>query len=933
MKTEAINVAIKADDTSVNAGMRSVSSVVQIASQQIKASLESIKSTALGVGNAMRDGFADGFRDAMREAEEAAERAAAANARVANSTGGLTSAFGGLRGIIAAVGLGALANGTVRTIAEFDRLRSVLATLEGGAAAGNSRFDQIKQFATETPFQLTEVVTAFTRLKSQGLDPSNAALMSYGNTAAAMGKSLGQFVEAVADASTGEMERLKEFGIKSRDAGNSVIFTFQGVSTEVSKSGGEIERYLQSIGNNQFAGAIERQMNTLGGAFSNVQDTVANFADAVGTGGLGAALRGVMQDFTAASQGSGNFASQLGDVLGAAVTQTWEIIKALGSVVNEVFKTIADIVRVVVGDNVSNMDVWQKTVNIVKMVFVALGATIRNAAIIITTALQMATNAVTTFVNAARSAANLDFSGAVNAVRSGAERQAEIFRNGANRILEDARQTRKQLIDTWNGTGAQTGAGAAAMLPSPGSVEGGGGSGAGAGKGSGAGSGSSQTAIQRFEEQLQAQRTALERQNQANNTFYAFSKEQEATFWRNILNTQRLSQREREDIERKYLEAARDVRRQNFDEYINSLRNELDEFRNNQDERLRIAKTMAAEMEARFGQTSREYQQAAREVVRIERAKAEQIAQINETIRRSQIDAAMAAVEGQRAAADFEEQMGLISAQQRLQREMEFEQQSYQIKLTALQERLALMEKDPDLNPVEYARIKAEIEAIELEHQGRMGQIRQQSFMEGQRIQLQGIQYISQSWGNTLAQMLVGQQSFAQGVRNLWLGLVGAITQALTSMIAQWIAKQLAAFLLGKVVGTNNAASQITANAGVAGSAAFASTAAIPIVGPALAPAAAAAAMAGALSFMPMAFAAKGYDIPAGVNPVTQLHQKEMVLPAEQADVIRQMAESGVGGSYSIHFHAPGSMSQSEMERHASTLVRILKNAKANREW
>ncbi|MBT9165866.1 MAG: hypothetical protein DDT25_00528 [Chloroflexi bacterium] len=52
-----------------------------------------------------------------------------------------------------------------------------------------------------------------------------------------------------------------------------------------------------------------------------------------------------------------------------------------------------------------------------------------------------------------------------------------------------------------------------------------------------------------------------------------------------------------------------------------------------------------------------------------------------------------------------------------------------------------------------------------------------------------------------------------------------------------------------------------------------------------------------------MAFAARGYDIPAGVNPVTQLHQKEMVLPAEQADVIRRMAEDGGSGRGSFHFH------------------------------
>jgi len=42
-----------------------------------------------------------------------------------------------------------------------------------------------------------------------------------------------------------------------------------------------------------------------------------------------------------------------------------------------------------------------------------------------------------------------------------------------------------------------------------------------------------------------------------------------------------------------------------------------------------------------------------------------------------------------------------------------------------------------------------------------------------------------------------------------------------------------------------------------------------------------------------IASAEGGYDIPAGVNPVTQLHEKEMVLPRAQADVIRRLATNG----------------------------------------
>jgi len=43
--------------------------------------------------------------------------------------------------------------------------------------------------------------------------------------------------------------------------------------------------------------------------------------------------------------------------------------------------------------------------------------------------------------------------------------------------------------------------------------------------------------------------------------------------------------------------------------------------------------------------------------------------------------------------------------------------------------------------------------------------------------------------------------------------------------------------------------------------------------------------------YNPTLSAAGGFDIPSGVNPVVQTHQKEMILPAEYAEVIRGMAK------------------------------------------
>lgn len=175
---------------------------------------------------------------------------------------------------------GALA---VKRAADFETLRTALETATGSTQAAAEEFERLQQFAATTPFQLEEVVQSFIKLKNLGLDPSQEALTSYGNTAGAMGKSLDQMIEAVADASTGEFERLKEFGIKSKSEGNKVTFTFRGVKTTVRKEAAEITEYLKSLGNIQFAGGMDKQAATIAGAFSNMQDSISGALDLVGT--------------------------------------------------------------------------------------------------------------------------------------------------------------------------------------------------------------------------------------------------------------------------------------------------------------------------------------------------------------------------------------------------------------------------------------------------------------------------------------------------------------------------------------------------------------------------------------------------------------------------------------------------------------------------
>lgn len=202
-----------------------------------------------------------------------------------NQTGlALRSAFSGL---FAGVSTGLAVGKLVETQRQFDVLNASLITVTGSAGQAEKEFAWIKEFAATTPFDLEQVTNAFIKMKAFGLDASLDALTAYGNTAAATGKSLDQMIEAVADAATGEFERLKEFGIRARKQGDEVTFTFRGISKTVRQSSEEITKYLQDIGNNDFSGAMATRAETLDGALSNLGDTWNELFRTINDAGVG----------------------------------------------------------------------------------------------------------------------------------------------------------------------------------------------------------------------------------------------------------------------------------------------------------------------------------------------------------------------------------------------------------------------------------------------------------------------------------------------------------------------------------------------------------------------------------------------------------------------------------------------------------------------
>ncbi|MBS7696273.1 MULTISPECIES: tape measure protein [unclassified Chelatococcus] len=271
-----------------------------------------------------------------------------ANDNYSGAVGGLGTSLAGLAARLGVAGaaFAAVATATAAAFAvispgkvievtrEFETLQASLRTVTGSADNAKAAFASINEFAVQTPFSVQQVTEAFIRLKSLGLDAGAEALTSYGNTASAMGKPVMQMIEAVADAVTGEFERLKEFGIRASKDGEQVAFTFQGVTTTVKKSADDIAKYLQGIGNAQFAGAMAEQMKTLEGSFSNLEDMVQAFQRRIGEGDFSQSIKDLNSAISDLLGNNMDVAETIGGAFAAVTKELIPLVDGVQVVIN-----------------------------------------------------------------------------------------------------------------------------------------------------------------------------------------------------------------------------------------------------------------------------------------------------------------------------------------------------------------------------------------------------------------------------------------------------------------------------------------------------------------------------------------------------------------------------------------------------------------------
>lgn len=190
---------------------------------------------------------------------------------------GLEKSFNLARNAFGGIIAGAVVQQQVGKIFEitkkYQQYNTILKVATGSQQEATKALQLIENAAAETVFSVDELTSSYIKFANRGLKPTRDEIISLADLAASQGKSFDQLTEAVLDASTGEFERLKEFGIKASKEGDKVTLSFKGVNQTIENTPEAINKAVISLGKLQgVAGSNAKQMKDLSGIISNIGD-------------------------------------------------------------------------------------------------------------------------------------------------------------------------------------------------------------------------------------------------------------------------------------------------------------------------------------------------------------------------------------------------------------------------------------------------------------------------------------------------------------------------------------------------------------------------------------------------------------------------------------------------------------------------------------
>lgn len=907
-----LEVFIKADSSGVKTGMDESAQAVTSTTSKISQALQNMASESAAAVNKLTAGMQSfaamsatsstqvtaamtGVASEIRQLASQFDSASSNMAKYAESNRELmermvgmreeakrnTSTFGELGGVIRGLALFEAAKQAVGTMASFEQLQISLNSVMGSAEKGAEAFAWVKQFTVDTPFQVNELAQSFRMLKAYGLDPTNGSLKAIADMAAYTGRGAEGLHSAVlglgqawtrAKLQGQDILQLINVGVPVWD----ILAQATGKNTkevmelsEKGQLGRDAILALMDGMEKLSGGAAQAQMDSLSGKFSNLQDSIANTLDEMRRAGALDPLKELVE-------GATNSISSIK----AVFMELQTTLGALGKVATDTWNNFTSVVADSTGQQITAMSVLRGALEVLRDLLIGLRLSLQMFGEFAQMTFETLKGSALTFAESANKALHLDFSGAREAWNRGMTQIQSDVQKHFDNMVESARKAQEDILkfsafypDQGGGSKVDTSSGAMTTKTGNSLIEG----------SDKKGKGHGDAVVKKYEAELAEKKAAYQQEQLMEGSFREYSKEQELAFWTDKLSKVKAGTKEESELKLKVNQLKLAMDKEAFAAEIEQIKSEADEFRNNAQKKLEVAQAIAAKIQAAYGAQSQQYIQAQRAVVQAEQAVAQQRTQIEDQLAAVSKARALAEIQSEQDASNTRRQLGIQTAAQTLELERKFAQERLAVERKFLQDQLAVT--DPQKDPLKVSKLNAELEQLEIKHQTQMAQIDNRLSVERANAWKQVDSALTNSMQQNMMGILQRTTTVTGALKNMFWDAANAIGQAATKMAADWVMAQIRM----KVASKETALTTINNDALAAASGAYKALVGIPIVGPVLAPAAAAVAYAGVMAFGAMASAEGGYDIPSGTNPVTQLHQKEMVLPAQYANVIRDL--------------------------------------------
>ena len=357
-----------------------------------------------------------------------------------------------------------------------------------------------------------------------------------------------------------------------------------------------------------------------------------------------------------------------------------------------------------------------------------------------------------------------------------------------------------------------------------------------------------------FEQQLTQRKLTYEREN----LLRQFSKEQELAYWNEMLQRKDLIEKDRAKIVQNAAKVELEILRESA-----KKKHDLD----------------------------------------IERTK--QNAELTMLAVESDKTAEMHRIEMLSEAANQELELGRMTEADHLARQQVFNQARLEAELAFLEAKRQIALLEPDKNVVLLEQLEMQKQEIRNRYALQETKLANQQALQAVQRQKSMQSTLEGSLSTFFSSWWSKEKTFAQARDELYASWAKSVIGMIADMAAKWVATKIMEMIFGKTA----AASNVAGHAAEAGAGGVASMAAAPFPFNLSAPAFGLAMSASAMAFGGLlASASGGFDIPSGMNPLTQLHEQEMVLPAHIANPLREnLADGGgMGGGAPIIINTSG---------------------------